>query len=68
LVVFFDTPTPLDVISTLLPDVLIKGNDYLAENIIGADVVLKNGGKVDTITLVQGYSTSNVVNKIKSFS
>ena len=66
LVVYFDTETPFDLISELVPDVLVKGNDYLAENIIGADIVLKNNGEVKTVELVQGYSTSNIVQKIKN--
>lgn len=66
LVVFFDTETPYELIKTLLPDILVKGNDYLAENIVGADVVKSNGGDVKTVELVKGYSTTNIVNKIKN--
>lgn len=66
LVCFFDEETPLELISTLLPSVLVKGNDYLAENIVGADIVKSNGGEVKTIALVEGYSTTKIVNKIKS--
>src|SRR3982751_4284638 len=58
LVVFFNEDTPLSLISTLLPHILVKGSDYLAENIVGADVVKKNGGVVKTIEFVPGYSTS----------
>ncbi len=64
-VVLFNEDTPLNLISLLLPDILVKGNDYLAENIVGADVVKKNGGSVQTIALVPGYSTSRIVEKIK---
>ena len=67
LVVLFDEETPLELIEKLIPDVLVKGNDYLAENIVGANVVIKNGGKVETVALVEGYSTTNIVNKIKAF-
>lgn len=67
LVVIFEQDTPYNIIRTLNPDVLIKGNDYLAENIVGADIVKNNGGKVETIELVSGYSTSKIVEKIKSF-
>jgi rfaE bifunctional protein nucleotidyltransferase chain/domain len=66
LVVFFNEDTPLDLISSLLPDVLVKGSDYLAENIVGADVVKKNGGVVKTIEYVPGYSTSRIVEKIRN--
>jgi rfaE bifunctional protein nucleotidyltransferase chain/domain len=65
LVVFFNEDTPLNLISSLLPDVLVKGSDYLAENIVGADVVKKKGGVVKTIDFVPGYSTSRIVEKIK---
>jgi rfaE bifunctional protein nucleotidyltransferase chain/domain len=65
MVVLFDEDTPKELISTLVPDVLVKGSDYLAENIVGADVVKNAGGEVRTIELVQGYSTSKVIDKIK---
>lgn len=65
LVVFFNDDTPLNLISVLLPDILVKGSDYLADNIVGADVVKKNGGVVKTIDFVPGYSTTRIVEKIK---
>jgi rfaE bifunctional protein nucleotidyltransferase chain/domain len=65
LVVFFDEDTPLNLISELVPNILVKGSDYLAENIVGADVVKKNGGEVKTIDFVPGYSTTRIVEKIK---
>ncbi len=65
LVVFFDEDTPKDLISALIPNILVKGSDYLAENIVGADVVKKNGGEVKTIDFVPGYSTTRIVEKIK---
>lgn len=65
LVVFFNEDTPLNLITELLPDILVKGSDYLADNIVGADVVKKNGGVVKTIDFVPGYSTTRIVEKIK---
>jgi len=65
LVVFFNEDTPLNLITGLLPNVLVKGSDYLADNIVGADVVKKNGGVVKTIDFVPGYSTTRIVEKIK---
>ena len=65
LVVFFNEDTPLNLISELIPNVLVKGSDYLAENIVGADVVKSKGGVVKTIDFVPGYSTSRIVEKIK---
>jgi D-glycero-beta-D-manno-heptose 1-phosphate adenylyltransferase len=60
LVVFFNEDTPLNLIMEL-----VKGSDYLAENIVGADVVKKGGGVVKTIDFVPGYSTTRIVEKIK---
>ncbi|MCQ2960057.1 MAG: D-glycero-beta-D-manno-heptose 1-phosphate adenylyltransferase [Bacteroidales bacterium] len=64
LVVLFDEDTPLQLISTLLPDVLVKGSDYQIENIVGAKEVLANGGEVKTIDFVEGFSTTNYVKKM----
>lgn len=66
LVILFEEDTPYNLIAAILPDILVKGNDWLAENIIGADLVQDNGGKIQTIELVKGYSTSNIINKIQS--
>jgi D-glycero-beta-D-manno-heptose 1-phosphate adenylyltransferase len=65
LVVFFNEDTPLELISGLLPNILVKGSDYLTENIVGADVVKRAGGVVKTIDFVPGYSTTRIVEKIK---
>jgi rfaE bifunctional protein nucleotidyltransferase chain/domain len=65
MVVVFGEDTPLALISALLPDILVKGKDYEISNIVGADVVIEHGGKVLTIDLVDGYSTTNIVQKIK---
>jgi rfaE bifunctional protein nucleotidyltransferase chain/domain len=67
-VILFDEETPLELISFIKPDILVKGNDYTIENIVGADVVLKNGGSVETVPLVNGYSTTNVIKKIKQLN
>jgi rfaE bifunctional protein nucleotidyltransferase chain/domain len=68
LVVFFDEPTPLELIQALKPDILTKGQDYTIENIVGADFVLSHGGSVETIPLVNGFSTSSIIQKIISTS
>ena len=65
LVVVFDEDTPLELISELIPDILVKGNDYLAENVVGADIVIKNGGEVVTLELIKGYSTTSIIERIK---
>lgn len=72
-VVLFDEDTPLRLIEALSPDILVKGGDYDAEErdihskkyIVGSDIVLKKGGKVCTIDLVDGFSTTSIVNKLK---
>ncbi len=64
LVILFSEETPLDLIKTLEPNILIKGNDYSVETIVGAKEVLANGGEVKTIDLVPDYSTTNTIAKI----
>lgn len=66
LVVLFDQETPYDIISDLMPEILVKGDDYSVENIVGADIVIKNGGEVKTIPLVKGISTTSIINKLKN--
>lgn len=65
-IVVFEEDTPLNLISTLLPDVLIKGADYAIENIVGGKEVIANGGEVKTITFVEGYSSTSIIQKIKN--
>ncbi len=64
-VVLFDEDTPFNLISAIIPDVLIKGKDYEISNIIGADIVMQNGGNVITVDLVEGYSTTKIIDKVK---
>ena len=64
-VTVFGEETPKELIEFLLPDILVKGSDYSIETIVGADTVLKHGGEVKTIDLVDGYSTTNIIEKIK---
>lgn len=63
-VIFFDEETPLLPIATILPDILVKGGDYKAEDVVGYQEVVANGGQVIIIPTVDGYSTTNSVNKI----
>ena len=65
-VILFDEPTPQALIEALKPDILVKGDDYTPETIVGADFVTKNGGTVETIALVKGYSTTAMIEKIKN--
>ncbi|MEA5139559.1 D-glycero-beta-D-manno-heptose 1-phosphate adenylyltransferase [Arcicella rigui] len=64
-VVLFDEPTPLTLIEEVKPDILVKGDDYTVETIVGADFVIGKGGEVKTIPLVKGYSTTSLIEKIK---
>ena len=74
LVVFFNDQTPLKVIEMLQPDVLVKGADYdpnetdttSKKYIVGSDIVKKNGGEVVAIQLVDGYSTTSIIEKSKA--
>lgn len=64
-VVIFDEDTPLDVITALQPDVLLKGGDYQERDIVGADIVKKNGGRVVIVPIKAGYSTSTLIETIQ---
>jgi D-beta-D-heptose 7-phosphate kinase/D-beta-D-heptose 1-phosphate adenosyltransferase len=65
LVVIFEEDTPLELIQTLLPDVLVKGGDYTIEQIVGAKEVIASGGSVIINPIVEGFSTTNLIEKIK---
>lgn len=60
-VVFFDEDTPVELIEVLKPNVHIKGGDYTKESLIETEVVEKNGGKVEIVSLVEGKSTTNII-------
>lgn len=64
LIVLFDEETPYELIKFLQPNVLVKGDDYQVEKIVGYDVVKSNGGEVITIPFLQGYSTTKLIEKI----
>ena len=63
-VVLFEEDTPLDLIGTLRPDVLVKGGDYTIDTVVGQELVQANGGRVEIIPTVEGFSTSNIVKKL----
>jgi D-glycero-beta-D-manno-heptose 1-phosphate adenylyltransferase len=67
-VVLFDEDTPLELITRLQPDVLVKGADYSREAIVGADIVESHGGRVVRVPLVHGYSTSSIVERLRATS
>jgi rfaE bifunctional protein nucleotidyltransferase chain/domain len=63
-IVFFDEDTPYELIGFLKPDVLVKGDDYKVEEVVGHDIVEASGGRVITIPMLQGYSTTRIIGKI----
>lgn len=65
LVVLFEEDTPLELIKILQPDVLVKGGDWTVEQIVGSEVVLAQGGRVKSLTFVEGYSTTKLEQKIQ---
>jgi rfaE bifunctional protein nucleotidyltransferase chain/domain len=64
-VILFEQDTPEELIKVIKPDSLIKGGDYSVEEIAGAEFVKSNGGEVQTIPFVQGYSTTEFIQKIQ---
>ena len=65
-VVVFEEDTPINVITALMPDILVKGADYSVENIVGAKEVIAHGGEVKTINFVEGYSSTSIIQKIRN--
>jgi D-beta-D-heptose 7-phosphate kinase/D-beta-D-heptose 1-phosphate adenosyltransferase len=63
-VVLFDEDTPLQLITSIVPNVLTKGADYTIENIVGSKFVADNGGEVISIPLVEGFSSSAIIKKM----
>ena len=64
-VVLFDEDTPYNLIKKVQPDFLVKGSDYKPDNIVGYDIVTAKGGKVVTVDLVEGYSTTGTIQKMQ---
>lgn len=64
-VILFDEDTPYELIKAIEPDVLVKGADYTIDRVVGADIVMERGGKVELIEYLEGYSTTNIEKKIK---
>ena len=64
-VTIFDEETPLNIISELLPDVLVKGADWAHDAVVGRDIVEARGGRVVRVAVEQGHSTTSIVQKIK---
>ncbi len=67
-VVIFNQDTPLKTIQAINPDILIKGGDWSKDKIVGADFVRNKGGKITTVKLAAGRSTTNIIEKIKKIA
>lgn len=65
-VVLFDEDTPFDLIKLVQPNFLVKGGDYQPESIVGYDIVKKGGGEIVTIDMVEGHSTTSIINRINN--
>ncbi len=63
-IVIFDEDTPYHLINLLKPNVLVKGGDWLPENIVGSDIVIANGGSVKSLLYREGFSTTDTIEKI----
>jgi D-glycero-beta-D-manno-heptose 1-phosphate adenylyltransferase len=64
-VIIFEEDTPLNLITAIMPDVLVKGGDYTLEQIVGAKEVMANGGFVKIVPIVEGFSTTGIIEKMK---
>lgn len=64
-VCIFEETTPKRIIGEIIPDILVKGGDYNVKDIVGADLVYANGGRVEVIDFVDGFSTTRLIKKIK---
>ena len=65
LVIFFSEDTPIEIIKTLKPDILVKGADYSIDEVVGGDLVTSYGGKILLAELTPGDSSSNIIERIE---
>jgi len=66
MVVLFGEETPYELIKFTRPDILVKGSDYHAEDIVGYDIVKAKGGEIKTIDFIEGFSSTGIIAKIKN--
>ncbi len=64
-VAVFEEDTPLELVTALEPDVIVKGGDYTPETVVGADVVTARGGRVVIVPLVEGHSTTSTIERMR---
>ncbi len=65
-VIIFEEDTPLELIKIIMPDVLIKGGDYTIDNVVGANEIINNGGDVKIVKMVDGVSSTLIINKLEN--
>lgn len=65
-IVIFEEETPIEIIKLIQPDVLVKGGDYTLDTIVGAKEVIAHGGTVEIVPLLEGFSTTNIIEKISN--
>lgn len=64
-VIVFDEETPFNLITAIMPDVLVKGGDYTIDQIVGAKEITANGGEVKIVPILEGFSTTGIIEKMK---
>jgi len=64
MIIFFGEQTPYDLINFVQPDILVKGSDYNAEDIVGYNIVKGKGGEIKTLDFIEGFSSTGIINKI----
>lgn len=67
-VILFDEDTPLNLINAIMPDTLVKGGDYTPEQVVGAKEVIANGGELKIVPILEGYSTTGIIERMRSGS
>jgi len=65
-VILFSEDTPYELIKVIQPDILVKGNDYKIEDIVGYDILKAKGGEIKTLDFIDGFSSTSIIEKIKS--
>lgn len=65
-IIIFEEETPLKLVKSITPDIIVKGGDYKEEDVVGGEFIQSIGGKVIIIPFVDGKSTTNIINKMKS--
>ena len=64
----FDEDTPLNLISSIMPDTLVKGGDYQPDQVVGATEVIANGGELKIVPILEGFSTTGIIERMRSGS